>query len=135
MFPRSLLFFMAAMAVDIILKSIKTRKEIKKDRRQRLEEPVDVLETSKAESFEDVDKKPRVEKPMEIREKPKVKRPRVDRKPPIDKEPIKAVEGLKKKAEGKPDLFGEKLGEGVLKGMIFAEILSKPKALDRGRRV
>jgi len=118
MLPRSLLFFIMIMGIDIILKSIRDKKKIQKDR--------DILKPV-----------PKVAQRRNIPIEPKIVKPEFRKKDKIieGSKPEETIQVIEDKIEEKRSRGSkEKLREDVLRGIIFSEVLSKPKALSRNRR-
>ena len=209
MFPRSLVFFIAAMALDVILKSVKSSKEAKKDRKKRLEEleergegvlepePVakskgggmqawleqlkEIERRVREESAQHIDPKPveeqpsvgeaqdigdifKADMPMDAAGEPMMERrigdfamgPRdgeigskgTEIKSRMNTEmksrlkdhrsdrPMRMDDAIEDRMERRSKVCCKKhLKEDLLRGIIFTEILSKPKALNRERRI
>ncbi|NMB26576.1 MAG: hypothetical protein GX987_00800 [Tissierellia bacterium] len=129
MFPRSFLFFIIIMIIDIISKSVKDKKKIEKAKNKKVTPPKKGREQLDKKSIE---KKP---KPLQ-REKVYKKEPEWKETFPIESyenmDTIERMEGRIKETKTKKS--NEKLKKDLLKGIIFSEILTEPKGLKNRRR-
>ncbi|MCF6461079.1 hypothetical protein [Clostridium sp. Cult3] len=143
MFPRTLLFFIFMMVIDLILKSVKDKQKIEKERTKRIEN------LSRRTSDKEVSNR-KIVKPIEDRrvlsktriEKSEYKEPTTslemkpweeplfsdicdENTPSISK--IKANEEKEKKSN-------KQMKEDILRGIIYSEILQKPKSIRNRQR-
>lgn len=138
MFPRSILYLLLIFVVDLILKSIRDKKEIEEARDKRKEEVI-------IEARPIIESKREVPKPREERSGPGIEgsKPRdtilQERRMSqvesweitslMEDEIGEEVEGDGRKRKRKHPLMKSK--EDILKGIIYSEILSEPKSLRR----
>lgn len=136
MFPRSFLFFIIIMIIDIILKSAKDKKKIEKAKNKRMERLSKTAKPPKKVK-EQLDRKSIKERPKSLqREKVYKKEPEWKETFPIESyenmDTIERMEGRIKETKTKKS--NEKLKKDLLKGIIFSEILTEPKGLKNRRR-
>lgn len=139
MFPRGFLFFIFIMVIDLILKSAKDKKKIEKSRRKRMIE----LGNPSKEAKEFIPPFQGGNRPIIRRE---INRVPVERVKFEKKEETFQVEpweeplfsdgynekptsiNMDKVVKEKTTKSNKKIKEDILRGIIFSEILSEPKA-------
>lgn len=145
MFPRSFLFFIIIMVIDIILKSAKDKKKIEKAKDKRMEKLSKTADIGKSqqtvitpkEGRERLDKKRIGEKPKPLQRErlPKMGLAQKETFPIESYESMDIIQGMEggiKKNRTK--YSNKKFKKDLLKGIIFSEILSEPKGLKNKRR-
>ncbi|MCF6466526.1 hypothetical protein [Clostridium sp. Cult2] len=147
MFPRSFLFFIFLIVMDIILKSIKDKQKIEKARSKRREQlsrqPGDMQSTvspsrEKRKSIE----KPRPKyEPIKERVVPLKDERRTEAQPVNEEIYISSIyrqeiqSPIEKKVKGnKIKKSKDQFKNDILKGIIYSEILSEPKSLRNIRK-
>ena len=138
MFPRGILYVLLIFLVDLVLKSLKDKKEIEEGREKRKKDitieigPVIEAKKEAAKAREERSKpsleasKPRVTS-LEERKIAQVESWEISSM--MEEEIGEEAEGEGKKRKRKHPLMKNK--EDILKGIIYSEILAKPKSLRR----
>mgnify|MGYP001019282592 CR=1 FL=1 len=134
MFPRSLLLFIFIMVIDLILKSMKDKK-IEQGRKAK---PTDVPQIKRKEVI--VTQAPKVQQPK-TRGRDMVNERSLEMQSlweePVSFEPSKEIIKPKiedKVYEDKTKKSKEEFKKELLRGIIYSEILSKPKSLRNTRK-
>lgn len=119
MFPRSLIFFLMILGVDMVSKSVREKKKVQKARAKKIDQMKKMVYTEKA---------------PKVTTEPRYKRPETENAVE-DSKSNKSVESKgKDRDKKKREKSKEQFKEDVLRGVIFSEILSKPKALNKKRK-
>ena len=133
MFPRSFLFFIIIIIIDLVSKSIKDKKKIEKAKGKK------IRDLSKAtipprENIETIVHKEKL-KPLKDEDIFKSE-PIVGTTFPTESyQVMDKTEEIEKTAKKKnKEYSNEKFKDDLLKGIIFSEILSKPKGLTNKRK-
>ena len=143
MFPRTLLFFIFMMVIDLIAKSIKDKQKIDKERKKRMEN------LSRRTSDKEVSER-KVIKPIEDKstfsetriEKTKYTEPTTSLEMKPWEEPLfsdihdqntPSISKIKSNEEKKRK-SNKQMKEDFLRGIIYSEILQKPKSIRNRQR-
>lgn len=136
MFPRSFLFFIIIMIIDIILKSAKDKKKIEKAKNKRMERLSKTAKPPKKVK-EQLDRKSIKERPKSL-QREKVYKKESEWKETFPTESYESMHTIQRMEdrieETKIKKTNEKFKKDLLKGIIFSEILSEPKGLKSRRR-
>ena len=141
MFPRSLIFFIIIIIIDIVSKSIKDKKKIEKAKSKKIRDLGKTI-ISTEENIETIGRRQiqrevRKNEPNPLeREGTFESKSMVGTTFPIESyQAVDKIQNVGKNIEKKKrEHSNEKFKDDLLKGIIFSEILSKPKGLRNERK-